>query len=255
MSCFLQPWIVLFGGAGREQVIERLLTEGLKIETIAVPARQSAKLAKAVERLSDFGAPVTVVEKSAIGAFLNTYPECSLFSIGFPYILPKAALSGRTLALNIHPTLLPKYRGPTTGTYILMNKEHESGSTVHFLTNEVDGGEIVAQSHVPLGPFDTVRSMQRKVYAAEPDLAVEALKKLDTGEKPTPQNERFASVFPHVRKPADSEIDPSKPLRELVNQIRACDPDEYPAFFIFHGEKVCIRLWRPGKNSSEYDEI
>lgn len=255
MSCLQQPWIVLFGGAGREQVIERLVDEGLNIEAIAVPNGKSEKLAKAVKRLSGFGVPVVVVDKRAVVSFLKSYPECNLFSIGFPYILPKAALGARPLALNIHPTLLPKYRGPTTGPYILMNNEKESGSSVHCLTDEVDAGDIVVQSHVPIGPFDTVRSMQRKVYAAEPELVIEALRRLDSGEKATPQNERQASVFPTVRKPADSEIDPTKPLLELFNEIRACDAFEYPAFFMLHGEKVCIRLWRPEKSESEYDEI
>jgi methionyl-tRNA formyltransferase len=231
------------------------VAEGLNIEAIAVPTRQSEKLAKAVERLSGFEVPVVVVERSAIVSFLKSYPECNLFSIGFPYIIPKAALGGRPIALNIHPTLLPKYRGPTTGPYILMNNECESGSSVHYLTDEVDAGDIVVQSHVPIGPFDTVRSMQRKVYAAEPELVIEALRRLDSGGKATPQNERLASVFPIVRKPADSEIDPTKPLLELVNEIRACDPVEYPAFFMLHGKKVCIRLWRPDKSESEYDEI
>jgi len=255
MTYFQQPWIVLFGGAGREQIIERMVAEGLKIKAIAVPNVKSEKLAKAVEKLSNFGLPVVEVKRSAIDLCLNSYPECNLFSIGFPYILPKAAVVGRPLALNIHPTLLPKYRGPTTGPHILMNDEKESGSSVHYLTDKVDAGDIVVQSHVPIRPFDTIRSMQRKVYAAEPELVIEAIKRLDLGEKATPQNEQQASVFPIVRKPADSEIDPNKPLLALVNEIRACDAFEYPAFFIYHGEKVCIRLWRPEKKESEYDEI
>jgi hypothetical protein len=44
-------------------------------------------------------------------------------------------------------------------------------------------------------------------------------------------------------------------MLELWNEIRACDPDDYPAFFVIHGQKVCIRLWRPEKPEDEFDLI
>ena len=71
----------------------------------------------------------------------------------------------------------------------------------------------------------------------------------------TPQDETQATVFPGKRVPKDSEIDPTKPLIELVNAIRACDPDEYPAFFYVEGQKVCIRLWRPDRPPEDGEDM
>jgi methionyl-tRNA formyltransferase len=158
-------------------------------------------------------------------------------------------------ALNIHPTLLPKYRGPTTGAYILINNESESGSTIHFLEEEADKGDIVLQSRVVLNPFDTPRSLQRKVYETEPSLIIDALHNLDLGAIPYQQDEGIATSYPKKRKPEDSKIDPTKSLLDLFNEIRACDPLDYPAYFEYLGQKVCIKLWRPEKSEEQNDEI
>ncbi len=186
---------------------------------------------------------------------LLSYERKSLLSIGFPYLLPGKYLSLFHLAINIHPTLLPRYRGPTTGAYILMNNERESGSTVHHMTVHMDRGDIIAQSRVALTPFDTISSLQRKVYQSEPELLIQALTSLEAGIPSRPQDENLATVFPQKRRPADSVIDPSLPLIELFDQIRACDPVDFPAYFVYNGEKVCIKLWRPHKSDDEADLI
>ena len=64
-----------------------------------------------------------------------------------------------------------------------------------------------------------------------------------------------ATEFPRVRVPEDSKIDPSRPLTDIINLIRACDPDDFPAFFEYHGQKVGIKLWRLEKPLDESDMI
>lgn len=255
MKCTEQPWVVLFGGAGREGVIERLFTEGIDVRLVLVPTNLSQRLKSSVVRLTSLGLQIKEISREGLSDALRAQQETCLLSVGFPYIIPKSIYSRHKVALNIHPTLLPKYRGPTTGAYILINNETESGSTVHFLEEEADKGDVVLQSRVALSPFDTLRSLQRKVYEKEPSLIIEALRNLDLGLVPYPQNEEFATNYPKKRKPEDSEIDPKKPLIELFNQIRASDPDDFPAFFYLNGEKVCIKLWRQKKPIDSEDEI
>jgi len=69
------------------------------------------------------------------------------------------------------------------------------------------------------------------------------------------QDAAQATEYRIKRKPEDSEIDPQRPLLDLYNQIRACDPDDYPAYFYVEGQKVCIGLWRQDKPGSELDMI
>lgn len=248
-------WLVLFGGAGREGSIERMIADGVNLTAIVVPVHRSQKLEQAVSKLKTLSCEIIEVERSGLADALKPFSGNALLSIGFPYLIPIELLRLFEPALNLHPTQLPRYRGPTSGAYILINNERESGSTVHYMTELMDRGDIIVQSQVSLTPFETLRSLQRKVYSSEPDLVIKALVALEKNTVGHLQNENLASEFPKKRTPADSEIDPSRPLIELFNQIRACDPDEFPAFFIMHGQKVCVRLWRPEKAQEEYDEI
>ena len=98
------------------------------------------------------------------------------------------------------------------------------------MESKVDAGDIILQSKVKITKFDTLKSLQSKVYKTEPKLILDAIKKLDSGDPYTKQNENDASIFPK-RTPEDSEIDPNKTILELYDDIRACDPDNFPAFF------------------------
>jgi methionyl-tRNA formyltransferase len=249
------PWVVLFGGAGREGVVKGLLSAGINIVVVFVPKKQSAKFSMVVESLKNLHVQIQEIDRGEMEAAFDGLEKAVLLSVGFPYIIPKALFSRHPLALNMHPTLLPKYRGPTTGAYILINNEQYTGSTVHLLDEVFDKGAVVTQSKVALSPFDTLRSMQRQVYQSEPALLLEAIDMLDSGFKPIQQDESNASTFPTIRKPEDSIIDPTRPLIELVNDIRACDPEQFPAFFMYHGEKVFVKLWRKQKKENEADTI
>lgn len=248
-------WVVLFGGAGRESIIFRLLDLGVEIGAVVVPAKRSPRLDRAIASVKQHDLPLIEASRQNLAEKLMSFSGHGLLSIGFPYIIPNRVYSRFEPALNVHPTLLPKYRGPTTGAYIILNGERETGSTVHHMTDDMDRGAVVAQSRVSISAFDTIRSMQRKVYEAEPDLVSMALAKVESGAIAEPQDEALASEYPKRRRPEDSEIDPQKPLIDLINEIRASDPDDFPAYFYYHGERVCVRLWRPEKDAASYDEI
>lgn len=246
-------WVVAFGGAGREGVVHELLKNGIRIEAVIVPQRRSTKLDAAVQALRSTSLQVVETTRRDLEAVFRGFRGSALLSVGFPYIIPAAVLSHHPVAMNLHPTLLPKYRGPTSAAYILLNDEQESGSTAHLMTANVDDGRIIAQRQFTITPFDTVRSVQRKSYALEPALVMEALEALFRGSSGVEQEESQATSFPDARSPEDSRIDPELPLVDLINAVRASDPDNFPAFFDYRGEKLCIKLWRPAKAVGEED--
>jgi methionyl-tRNA formyltransferase len=250
-----KSWVVLFGGAGRERVFEALLSNKIEIARVFVPSKQSSKLAASILNVEKFNLPVEVVDRSTLDEVLEPFANTVLLSVGFPYILPKSVFSRHALALNIHPTLLPKYRGPTTAAYILINNERYTGATVHLIEEKVDRGAIIAQRKIAVDPFDTIRSLQRKVYALEPALISEAISRLESGIRPIEQDETLASEYPRLRKPDDSLLDASRPLISLIDEIRACDPDDFPAYFFYQGQRLCVRLWRPDRSKSENDML
>lgn len=251
----MRSWVVLFGGAGRQQVLIGMREAGYDVTRVLVPERKSSKLEVAVAQLKDAGFWLDDVKRHELDEKLGEFRGTGLLSIGFPFIIHTEAMLHFPLKLNVHPTLLPRYKGATSGAQVLIDGCAVAGSTVHLLTEIADGGAIVAQSRVPLTKFDTIRSMQRKVYASEPKLVLEALERLNLGEMPREQEDAADVSQPIARKPEDSEIDPSRSLIDLFDEIRACDPDDFPAFFFVEGEKVCIRLWRPIKGEDERDMV
>ncbi|GAB4172361.1 MAG: hypothetical protein Fur006_01100 [Coleofasciculaceae cyanobacterium] len=256
MSFEVNTTVVLFGGWGREATILKLNTIGYKIVAVVTPKDVTPKLQESINRIQEAGLNLISCSKSNLEDVLHPFTQSTLLSIGFPYLLSEEILKMFPLCLNVHPTLLPRYRGPTSGAYILINNEPESGSTVHLMDAGMDTGAIVLQRKVQLSRFDTIRSLRRKVYSLEPDLVVDALALLKTpGFQPIPQDESKSINYPKKRKPQDSEIDSNQSIAELFDTIRACDPDEFPAFFYIEGQKVCVRLWRPERPLEDEEDM
>ena len=75
--------------------------------------------------------------------------------------------SFRYKIINIHPSLLPKYKGLDTHERVLKNKEKYSGCTVHFVTRELDSGKIILKKRIPVGKNETPRSLKEKILKQE----------------------------------------------------------------------------------------
>ena len=241
-----------FSGPRREKSLIYLREQGWEIKRIIIPLNLAEPLKDSRTIFERQGFEVILAKRDDLPRIAAATRADILLSIGFQYILPEKVIKCYKLALNSHPTLLPKYRGPTSGTYILLNAETESGLTVHLLDAGMDTGPIVWQKKFLISPFDTLRSVQNKSYALEPEALAEALQLSQTeGFIPQPQDESQASTFPRKRTPEDSEIDPHKSILALYDTIRACDPEKFPAFFYWQGQKVCLKLWRPDKQGDD----
>ena len=82
--------------------------------------------------------------------------------------------------LNIHPSLLPKYKGLNTHERVLLNKEKYSGCTVHIVNSKLDAGKIILQKKVKITKKDNVKSLSKKILKQEHLLYPKALKMLLT---------------------------------------------------------------------------
>jgi methionyl-tRNA formyltransferase len=185
----------------------------------------------------------------------TTRPAGLFLSSGFPRLFKPDFVARLPLMVNIHPSLLPKYRGRSTIVWAIVAGDVECGLTAHLIDEGVDTGPILAQKRLPLSIFDTPRSLLRKLFSAEPLFIKDVLIDLSRGTlTPRPQPGRNEPLLPN-RKPEHSRIDPNRPLRELYNTIRAGDPDRFPAHFILDGQKVCVRVWRPDKPGDEADMV
>jgi methionyl-tRNA formyltransferase len=244
---------VLLGSALRGSVIDHLADHGITISAVVLPAGE--RYASLREHVEVRAGPVFSVDQQDLKSLLDDLQPEVLLSIGWPHLLGREILSGPWVSLNSHPTLLPKYRGPSPWFDVLANGETMTGVTIHKIDEGMDSGPILHQEEVPLTPFDTYRSLRSKVLTLEPKVVLIALEHLQAGNAQfVPQDVDEATTFAVRRKPHHSEIDPNVPLVDLIDRIRACDPDAFPAFFHYKGQKVCIRLWRPERPSADHPE-
>lgn len=249
---------VFFTGSDQSAVLESLVRAGEHVVGVFLPSksRNEARVAPVIDTADRLGIRVFRPKRSEIAAALAALTPELLVAYGYPYVLSEDALGIPRYAINIHPSLLPKYRGPNIEWHIIASGDTESGVTVHVMDQGVDTGPIVYQERIQLSPFETIRSYARKVEAVVPAALGKALERLrETGFVPTPQDEALASQFPDFRTPEDSRIDPQQPLIRLFHEIKACDPDRFPAFFEFEGEKVGVKLFRLNKPADRADEI
>jgi methionyl-tRNA formyltransferase len=249
--------IMYFSSGRREAVLARLLADRVDIGGVYVtdPIRWP-KVAATIALARSEGLPVTILSRANLQEPPEELRGAVCLSVGFGLILPSAFLNHVAVCLNVHGTLLPDFPGARSLNWVIASGQTMSGVTVHVVDNGIDTGPIVLQRDFPLSPFETGASLARKTLELEPEVVSDALALFEAqGLAAVRVQERSgAQSFPD-RTPEHSRIDPRRPLLELIDEIRAADPERYPAFFEYAGAKVCIRLWRPKKPDNEHDLI
>lgn len=188
---------------------------------------------------------------------ITTFNPDIIVSIGWRTILKNSFFSHFSMKtlINIHPAILPEYKGYHTEPYVIINNEKIHGVTAHFLTEQLDSGDIILQRKFPINEYDTVKSLKSKINKIMPTFFKDLFNIL-LNEKinPIPQKGLNKIVAPK-RNPTDSQIDCNDSITDLYNYIRACDPDNFPAYFIRpDGVKVYIKLWTDrADKDSEYE--
>lgn len=148
-------------------------------------------------------------------------------------------------ALNMHGSLLPKFRGRVPINWAIIHGETETGATLHYMVAKPDAGDIVGQTAVPILPDDTAREVLDKVtFAAELTLD-RVLPALIAGVAPRiPQNPRQGSYF-SGRKPEDGRIDWMASAVGIHNLVRAVAPPYPGAFTTVAGQPARVLRTRP----------
>jgi methionyl-tRNA formyltransferase len=130
-------------------------------------------------------------------------------------------------ALNMHGSLLPKYRGRVPVNWAIIHGETETGSTLHYMTEKPDNGNIVAQQAVPILPNDTALQVFQKVTVAAEMALNDCLPDLLAGRAKALKQDLSKGAYFGGRKAEDGIIDWTKSAQELHNLVRAVAPP-YP---------------------------
>jgi UDP-4-amino-4-deoxy-L-arabinose formyltransferase/UDP-glucuronic acid dehydrogenase (UDP-4-keto-hexauronic acid decarboxylating) len=163
-----------------------------------------------------------------------------LFSFYYRQLIQREILDvPKAGCLNLHGSLLPKYRGRVPINWVLVNGEKETGVTLHYMTPRPDDGDIVAQKKISISDDDTALRLHWKVAQAAEKLLDGVLPQIQNGNAPRiPQDHGKATYF-GGRRPADGEIEWVKTAREIRNLIRAVTKP-FPGAFSFIGERKCF---------------
>lgn len=155
----------------------------------------------------------------------------------FGQILPLALLEIPHLgSLNVHPSLLPKYRGAAPIHWALIRGEDVTGVTVMRMDEGMDTGDILMQEETPIGPEETFGELSERLSLMGASLLLRTLDTVVKGmEKRIPQSSHQASYAPRLKK-SDCQIDWSSSARNIVNLVRGLSPE--PSAYTFLSGKL-----------------
>ena len=163
-----------------------------------------------------------------------------IFSFYYRYMIPGQILAcAKIAALNMHGSLLPKYRGRAPVNWAILHGETQTGASLHVMEAKPDAGDIVGQSAVSIGPDETATDIFGKVSQAAAAVIEQVLPSLIQGKVPRQPNELQKGSYFGGRKPTDGQIHWNQKAIQIHNLVRAVAPP-YPGAFTDHQGKAMI---------------
>lgn len=252
---------VVFFGSPRFAVpsLQSLLGAGEKIEAVVTQTDKPVGRSRmpqappvkefALERGLKVLQPSSMKDEGFLGELEAIRPEF-IVVVAYGRILTPRILDAPSIApVNLHASLLPRYRGASPIAWAVINGEKETGLTTMMITEGLDEGDILLQERLEIREDDTAESLAARLSEAGGPLLVETLRGLRDGSiTPRPQ-EGEATYAPLLRKD-DGRVDWSRPARELYNFVRGMHP--WPGAFTFiDGSRVKLLKVRAVEGAGE----
>jgi methionyl-tRNA formyltransferase len=187
--------------------------------------------------------PEKVRAPEAQSYFERVAPDCVVI-IAYGQIIPARLIAIPRLGwVNVHASLLPKYRGAAPINWAILNGETRTGLTTMQIDAGLDTGPMLLRSELPIGPDEAAPELTARLAQAGAPLIVETLRRLDRGQiTPEPQDNSQATLAPPLKK-EDGLIDWLRPAAQIYNRIRALQP--WPGAFTSFRGKNCQIWGRP----------
>ncbi|MCQ9216769.1 methionyl-tRNA formyltransferase [Streptococcus gallolyticus] len=193
----------------------------------AVGRKKEIKMTPVKEVALAHNLPVYQPEKmsgSEEMAELMTLGADGIVTAAFGQFLPTKLLDSVDFAVNVHASLLPKYRGGAPIHYAIINGEQEAGVTIMEMVKKMDAGDMIAKASTPITDDDNVGTMFEKLAVIGRDLLLKTLPDYIAGNiEPEPQDESKATFSPNIT-PEEERIDWNKSARDVFNHIRGLYP-------------------------------
>ena len=170
-------------------------------------------------------------------------PDCMVI-IAYGQIIPAALLTiPKHGWINLHASLLPKYRGAAPIQWAIANGETKSGLTTMRIDAGMDTGEVLLQQEMEIGPAQTTPELAARMADAGAPLMAETLRRLAAGAlTPRAQNHADATYAPLLKK-EDGRVDWTRPAAEICNRMRAFTP--WPGTYTTFRGRICHIVVEP----------
>jgi methionyl-tRNA formyltransferase len=224
--------------------------QGRGLELVPSPVKASA-----LKLNIPIAQPDRIKSNDEFRAQLAAIRPDAIIVVGYGRIIPQWMLDLPPLGnINLHASLLPKYRGAAPIQWAIANGETVTGVTTMRIDAGLDTGDILEQEKLAIAPDDTAETLAPRLASIGSDLTVETLHRLQAGTaQPRPQENSQASLAPILKK-EDGLVDFSRTAAEIFNRIRGFQP--WPgAYTRFRGKTLQIVKARPATVATPPSEL
>jgi methionyl-tRNA formyltransferase len=229
-------------------VLERLITAGYRPSLVATepdkPAGRKLTITPPPVKTSaeKYNIPVFQPVKTAeLSAQISKLAPDLIIVVAYGRIIPKSILEmPKYGVINVHPSLLPKYRGPSPIQAAILNGDEKTGVTIMLLDEQMDHGPFLSQEEIDISDFRFF-VLYDKLAELGAKLLLETIPNWVSKKiKEQVQDEKMAT-YTKIMKKEDGKIDWAKSAQEIERQIRAFDP--WPGSFTFADDKM-LKIWK-----------
>ena len=258
---------LIFCGTPRFAVptLEKLVEAGFRIHFVVTqpdrPKGRGLELVASPVKVSalKFNLPIAQPDKiktnDEFRSQIAAIKPDAIIVVGYGRIIPQWMLDLPPLGnINLHASLLPKYRGAAPIQWAIANGEPLTGVTTMRIDAGLDTGDILLQQELPISPEDTSETLAPRLAAIGADLMVKTLADLKAGKiTPGPQDDSLASLAPILKK-EDGRVDFNRSASEIFNRIRGFQP--WPgAYTVFRGKTLQILKARAASGDLPQGEL
>lgn len=232
-------WKIAFLGTHHPAIptLESLL-ERKWVCLVVLPISAGAKNDKLLELAHRYEVPWTYDLSDIEGHELNL-----ILAANYPKLVPIRYLETYP-CINTHWSLLPKYRGVHPTAWSLINADYQIGFSIHWMKEEFDTGDILAQETVVMEPDMNIIQLHKQLADRQAKAVIRVLKnRLQAGKWESKQQINEQAIYVPQRIPEDGIIDWNWPTERIWNLVRALPLPDYPGAFTYHGNKKTI-IWR-----------
>jgi methionyl-tRNA formyltransferase len=183
--------------------------------------------------------PEKIKDASAIGMIKDVDADL-IVVVAYGKILPKEIIFAKKYGtINVHASLLPKYRGAAPIQRAILNGDKVTGMTIQHVAENLDSGDIILQQSVEISNDDTTTTLTEKLFDVGAKMLVDTVQILEKGRIKQTKQDETKMTYAHMLKKEDGLIDWTRTSSQILDQIRACNP--WPiAYTISRGKMLKI---------------